>query len=270
VVRGLVTAGVVLAFCGTLVGCSPAAPIDLGTDYYDVSAAGSEGTGDTDPGDNAPGEAADPSLVESNGGSAICGQPFAACGGALAGTWVVEDTCSAETRNRKALQMWGQNLMKTLDASACVDAARRLISRWSGVLAFEEGIAIDQRQRLRTLDVDIKPTCLSASFGIQDPERLNSPAACDALQDDTTSCALAGGLCRCTSRVIDAGKVSGVYGVLKGQVAIAAGPPGSGSEIYNYCVQGDRLIWQERGTATPVVLRRLAEGTMPDPVGFPR
>lgn len=261
--------------CGALVGCSPAAPVDLGIDY-DVSLAGSAGTPDTDLASDSPGEgdSYDPSLVESNGGSAICGDTFAACGGSLSGTWVVEDTCGAETRNRKALQMWGQNLMR-LDASACGDAARRLISRWSGRLAFEEGIAVDQRMRMRTLDVDLKQTCLSASVGVLDPDKLNSAVACEALQDDSTSCALIGGLCRCSSRLIDAGKVSGVYGVLAGQVAIAAG---TGSEIYDYCVQRsssqstteDRLIWHERGTATPVVLRRVEDGTSPDPVGFPR
>jgi hypothetical protein len=267
VVRRLVTAGVGLALSGALAGCSPAAPVDLGIDYDDVSAPGSGGS-DTElaSGSQGEGDGYDPSLVESNGGSAICGETFAACGGSLSGTWVVEDTCGPETRNRKALQMWGQNLMK-LDASACGDAARRLISRWSGQLAFEDGIAIDQRTRMRTLDVDLKQTCLSASVGVLDSDRLNSAVACEALQDDSTSCALVGGVCRCSSRLIDAGKASGVYGVLAGQVAVALG---AGSEIYDYCVDKGRLIWHERGSATPVVLRKVEEGTSPDPVGFPR
>jgi hypothetical protein len=255
---------------GAGLACSPAAPMDLGTEYTDVDPpegdlpSGTEVDGD---GSQLPPPLYDP-LVESSQGSQYCRQAFTPCGGVLAGTWVVEDTCGAETRNRKALQMWGQSLMN-LDSEVCGDAPRRLTSRWSGQLTFDGGKAVDERVRWRTLDVDLNLSCLSASVGLHEMAS-NAAAVCESLQDQTTTCALVSGVCRCSTRVSDSGKVSGIYGVLEGRVAIEekAEEP---VEIYDYCVtEGDRLLWHERGSATPVVLYRLEPGTSPDPVGFPR
>lgn len=265
VLRRFVAASAISGLFGALGGCSPTAPIDLGFDYAPPLATdGAGGSGSGEPGPEMMPEPGsfDP-LYEAAADSEYCSRPFVSCGGRLAGTWVVEDTCRAETRNRTALRIWGRTMMD-LDAPACGDAAQRMTTEWSGILKFEEGMAIDERERLRTLDLELKATCIGASFGV-DEVTSSSPMACEAMQDDMTTCGLTSGVCHCTSRTMDPGRASGVYGVLERRVAI-----GDAANIYEYCVDGDRLIWNERSSATPIVFRRVEDGAGPDPIGFPR
>jgi hypothetical protein len=97
-----------------------------------------------------------------------------------------------------------------------------------------------------------------------------SPRVCDALQDDATTCGLVDGVCWCMNRTVSTGLASGEYGVLGLVVAIGESPT---TARYEYCVEGDMLLWREKdGAQRQVVLRRTVDpppGTM-DPVEVPR
>jgi hypothetical protein len=57
-----------------------------------------------------------------------------------------------------------------------------------------------------------------------------------------------------------------VYGVLGTSVSI--GTP-TGHDVFDYCVQGDMLLWREPGAMRHVVLERRGPNTAPfDPVGL--
>jgi hypothetical protein len=258
-----------------LLACGPAAPVDVGIDYVTVPAA--DASPDTDSPDESPTDPLDPVTGDFNGlinagyergeVSPYCRTSFQACGGLLAGTWVVEDNCNPETRSRDVLLDWGESRM-ALDETACWDAVQRLRWSWSGELSFEAGEAIDKRLREQQVDMQLSARCLSESFGLPETSSV-SPQICDAMQDNNTTCALASGVCMCTNRTVSAGTASGVYGVLGLSVAIAANP----TTRYEYCVDGDRLLWREKdGAQRQVVMRRTEEappGTV-DPVELPR
>lgn len=199
--------------------------------------------------------------------SPYCHSSFQACGGLLAGTWRVEDNCNPKITTREVLQSWGQTRME-LDEVACWDAVQMLRWNWSGELKFEGGLAIDNRERRQQVDMELTARCLSASYGIEETDSV-SPRVCEAMQDETTTCGLANGVCLCSNRTVSTGTASGVYGVLGLSVAIGVGP----TTRYEYCVDGDMLLWREKdGAQRQVVLRRTFDpppGTT-DPVELPR
>jgi hypothetical protein len=258
--------------------CGSAAPIDIGTE---ISPAEPDDTG-VDVDDD--GVALDDELVgqmESMPGvdglidgnwergevSEYCRKSFQACGGVLAGSWEVEDNCNPEIRTRNVLARWGINTM-SLNASACYTAVQRLLWTWTGRFTFENGIAIDDRSREQRVDIELNSDCLNASFDKHEGASV-SPETCDSMQNAFTTCALAGGVCMCTNRTASNGFASGYYKVLGVSVEIAQTP----STRYEYCVDGDRLLWQEKeGAQRQVVMRRVVSpppGTT-DPVEIPR
>ena len=95
------------------------------------------------------------------------------------------------------------------------------------------------------------------------------PSVCESLENESTLCASTGGVCLCSNRTTEVGRVDGVYGVILGQVAVGSG----GAIVYDYCVDGDSLLWREPGWTRHIVLRR-SDGSPadaePDPVGIPR
>ena len=267
---------------GGAVACGSAPPVDVGADYIAAAVVESpeqpESSGETeDPLDEA-GQMSPPDEFDSFVGpgwergevSAYCRSSFKACGGLLAGTWEVEDNCNPEVRTREVLQTWGQSRL-ALDDAACWNAVQRLTWSWSGELRFEEGVAIDNRQRAQSVYVQLSASCLSATLGMEMGDSV-PPEICDGMQDDTTTCALAGGVCMCTNRTVVSGGAAGIYGVLGLSVAI-----GQPVTRYEYCIDqaedGDRLLWREKeGALRQVVLRRTLDappGTT-DPVEIPR
>lgn len=200
-----------------------------------------------------------PGLPSSPDISPICRAGFEPCGGLLAGTWIVEDTCNSETLNRKALQIWGQTFMP-LDTGACWDAVRSVRSRWEGELSFEGGVAIDTRLRHDMIEINLSRSCLNATYGVN-IQADKMPAVCSTLTKGQTSCTAVGGMCACTSRRENAVSYSGGYGVLGTQVVIRT-TPGMPLDYFDYCVQGDKLLWREPSSARFVVLRR--QGAVPD------
>jgi hypothetical protein len=246
--------------CGAI-ACSSAAPIDVGVDYAEPPPA------DVDPPDDAP--TMSPSTVPGQTGtieefdafidlgwergdvSPYCHSSFQACGGLLAGTWVVEDNCNPEIRSREVLSSWGTARM-SLDETACWDAVQLLRWNWAGELRFEKGEAIDKRTRAQRVDMELTSSCLSATFGFADTDSV-SPEICRAMADENTTCALAAGVCMCSNRTVSKGAASGVYGVLGKSVAIGANPTAE----YEYCVDGEFLLWREtEGALRQVVMRR--------------
>ena len=239
-------------------GCGSAAPIDVGTDLsQEVSAV-------LDP-EAVPGEEEnEPNLLEpliDPAASAACSTGFEACGGLLAGRWIVEDTCNSETRNPKALQIWGQTF-RNLDTMACFDAVQSVTTRWSGMLMFDQGLAIDRRMRSDTIEMNLTRTCLNATFHSNIREDRMS-AICAGLTNDMTNCSSVGGVCVCSNRRERDIDTSGTYGVLGKSVAIGA--EDDTVDFYDYCVQkdgqGDRLLWREPSYARHVVLRREGAAT---------
>lgn len=261
------------------VACSPAAPIDVGVDYAEPLPPNVDQPSDVEPAPAGLGTGpprAD-SIAEFDAFidqgwergeiSPYCRSSFQACGGLLAGTWVVDDNCNPEVTSRDVLASWGQASL-SLDETACWDAVQRLRWNWSGELRFIKGEAIDRRTRAQRVEMELDSACVSATFGIQDTNSVK-PEVCVALEDDATTCALASGICNCTNRTVSNGGASGVYGVVGTSVVIGANP----NTEYEYCVDGEYLLWREKeGAQRQVVMRRTENappGTM-DPVAIPR
>jgi hypothetical protein len=262
-------------WAGGSLACGSAAPIDVGTNI--VTRAPEEDEVDIDEEDPAGQMSLDPefqALLDSGWGSRVpseyCSSSFEACGGLLAGTWEVEDNCNPVLRKRDVLLNWGKVSM-SLDETACYNAVQRLTWKWSGILRFEKGEAIDERERAQRVDMRLDSNCLSASFGGVPAEGV-SPEQCDAMQNEATTCALASGVCLCSNSSVASGTASGVYGVLGLSVAIRM-DENSPTSRYEYCVNGDRLLWREKeGDQRQVVLRRVADAAVgeTDPIEIPR
>ncbi len=247
------------------VACGSASPIDIGTDRGIVFDA-EDIEAPVEPEEKLTPAEFDSFLDagwERGEISPYCTRSFEACGGLLAGTWEVEDNCNPTTRNLEVLQGWGQARM-ALDETACWNAVQRLTSSWSGQLKFENGKAYDTRQLQQKADMQLTSTCLSATLGIHPTDSV-APKICSTIQDESTTCALAGGVCMCSNRTTFGGGASGVYGVLGLSVVIESQP----RTEYEYCVDGDRLLWREQeGSLRQVVLKRTVApppGTM-DPI----
>jgi hypothetical protein len=267
---------VAAGFCGSVMACGSAPPVDLGVDYavsYNTgngaAESGDAGADSLPPADDA----AEFDAFLSRGWergvvSPYCRSAFQACGGILAGTWVVEDTCNPETDDSEVLQSWGIARMD-LDPLECRTAVRRLTASWSGQLAFKDGLAIDERQRAQKVDIELTATCLGATLGL-DEETALEPRICNSMRSSSTTCGTAGGLCMCSNRTVVPGEVVGVYGVLGTSVAVK--DEATSTKIYEYCVDGDRLLWREPNTMRHVVLRRTSGAPPPegDPMAAPR
>jgi hypothetical protein len=268
----------VALWVGGASACGSAAPIDVGTEIV-VQPDSSDVDPEDDLGDLSGQMTLDPAFEsfldpgwERGEVSTYCHSSFEACGGLLAGTWQVEDNCNPEIRTQDVLRNWGKVSMD-LDETACWNAVQRLTWKWSGLLRFEKGEAIDERERAQRVDMSLDSTCLSASFGIvPSSEDDVSPETCDGMQDDATTCALAQGKCLCSNRSVGTGTASGVYGVLGVSVAIRASET-SPTSRYEYCVNGDRLLWREKeGDQHQVVLKRIVDAAVgeTDPIEVPR
>ena len=276
----LVGAGIVLA-CNA-VACNAADPVEVGVDFVTPRLSRSDPPLEPevppleDDGSEPVVGRMEPILdfdefidqsVERGEVSEYCRSSFQACGGLLAGTWVVEDNCNPQTSARDVLQSWGRTRM-SLDENACWDAVQLMRWNWSGELEFVNGIAYDKRERRQQVDMQLDSRCLNATFNLNESEGV-SPRLCQVMEDDWTTCGVAEGVCLCSTRTVSAGAASGVYGVLGLSVAIDANP----TTYYEYCVDGDVLLWREKdGAQRHVVLRRTVDpppGAV-DPVEPPR
>jgi hypothetical protein len=259
---------------GGALACGSAAPVDVGTDIVESEVPIEGAPADEDLTGQVSLDPEFDSILdagwERGEPSSYCSSSFKACGGLLAGTWEVEDNCNPVIRTRDVLLKWGKNRM-ALDETACWNAVQRLRWNWTGQLRFEQGVAIDERQREQQVDMQLNATCLSASFGIEPAESV-SPETCDGLQNESTTCALSAGVCLCSNRSVASGAASGVYGVLGLSVAIQE-KEGSPTLRYEYCVDGDRLLWREKeGDLRQVVMKRIVDAAVgeTDPVEVPR
>jgi len=269
------TQSLVCLLVGGAIACGSAPPVDIGTDRVAPALVSTpEGDvaldeGAAEPGQMPLGDEFTELLGRRSDRGTIsehCRSSFRACGGVLAGTWRVEDTCNPEVNTREILQKWGTTRM-ALDEAACANAVQRLTWTWSGELRFSEGFAFDGRKREQNVDIQLTASCLGATLGMDLGDSV-SPEICDSMQSESTTCALANGVCMCASHTLADGAASGVYGVLGLSVAIAAEP----TTRYEFCVDGDHLLWQEKeGALRQVVLVR-TEDAAPgetDPVDLP-
>jgi hypothetical protein len=265
-----------MAFAAALLACGSATPVGVGSEYMETEDPGAEGGGS----EGQAGSMGDPPV---GGGldsfvdpewergtiSPYCRSSFDACGGTLAGTWEVEDSCNPQVRDPEVLRTWGEASMD-LDPAVCWNAVRRLTSRWSGHIVFEAGKVVDHRERTQKVEMGLTSTCLGPTLGLDDLERVTVPM-CASLQDMSTSCALATGVCMCSNETTAMGRVEGNYYAIGTTVVVVDG--GRPVKEYEYCVEGDRLLWREEpGSLRHVVLRRTVTpppGTT-DPVEVPR
>jgi hypothetical protein len=260
-------------WAGGVVACGSAAPVDVGTDIV-APPVPTEAPPDEDLTGQVSLDPEFDSILDSNWErgvpSSYCSSSFKACGGLLAGTWEVEDNCNPVIRTRDVLLQWGTARMD-LDETACWNAIQRLRWNWKGQLRFEQGLAIDEREREQHVDMQLTSNCLSASFGTPPADSV-SPETCDGLQNESTTCALSAGVCLCSNRSVASGTASGVYGVLGLSVAIQE-KTGSPTLRYEYCVDGDHLLWREKeGDLRQVVMRRIVDAPAgeTDPIEVPR
>jgi hypothetical protein len=276
---------------GGAIACGSARPVNVGADYIAPAISATPPSPDAGPPQEADSEREEVEAVTDSGQMSVpddfdmfvgpswergevspyCRSSFQACGGPLAGTWEVEDNCNPELRTLAVLQSWGQWRM-ALDQAACWNAVQRLTWSWAGELRFESGFALDDRQRTQNVYVALSASCLSATLGTDLGDSV-PPEICEGMQDESTTCALASGVCMCTNRTVVRGAAEGVYAVLGISVTIGRPPT-----RYEYCVAedapgGDRLLWREKeGELRQVVLRRTVDappGTK-DPVEVPR
>ena len=250
-----------VAFGCAAAGCSAAAPIDLGIEYVEPVVDSSGSPDDDSSPDPAVPSSLDPEFdgfdsdLEGKGESPYCRARFEPCGGVLDGAWQVEDTCNPLTNSPKTRRIWGQARMR-LDSGTCAGAVERLSAVWSGQLAFESRRAVDARWEKETVDVALSRSCLADTFGMAETSNL-LPYACSSLQDENTTCAASGGVCRCSVTTMGAGDVFGVYQELDERVSI-------GTTFYDYCVSNDRMLWREPGSTRHLVLRRSTGAPPPD------
>jgi hypothetical protein len=262
-----------MAFAGALVACGQATPVGVGSDFMQPEApdGGVEGQA---------GSMGEPAVGDGMGSfldqgwergevSPYCESSFDACGGVLAGTWEVEDSCNPQIRDPEILRTWGESRMD-LDPAACWNAVQRLTSRWSGHIVFDGGMVADHRERAQKVEMGLTSTCLGPTLGLDELDRVTAPM-CESLQDMSTSCALATGVCMCSNETTVLGRVTGVYAAIGTTVVVKNGE--RPLKEYEYCVDGDHLLWREEpGSLRHVVLRRIKSpppGTT-DPVEIPR
>lgn len=265
-----------MAFAGAIVACGSAAPVGVGGEYMETELEGEVGGG----ADGQGGSMSAPAVGDGMGSfldrawergpvSPHCWSSFDACGGVLAGTWEVEDSCNPQVRDPEILQSWGQARMD-LDPTACRNAVQRLFSRWSGHIVFDGGMVADHRERAQKVEMGLTSTCLGPTLGLDELDRVTAPM-CESLQDMSTTCALATGVCMCSNETTAPGRVTGVYAAIGTTVVVKNGE--RPLKEYEYCVDGDRLLWREEpGSLRHVVLRRIEDpppGTT-DPVEIPR
>lgn len=263
-----------MAFAGALVACGSATPVGVGIDYMEAE------PGAQVEGDGEAGSMDLPAVGDGMGSfvdrewergtvSPYCRSSFDACGGTLAGTWEVEDSCNPQIRDPEVLQTWGQTRMD-LDPAACWNAVHRLTSRWSGHMVFDGGMVADHRERAQKVEMGLTSTCLGPTLGLSELDRVTAPI-CESLQDMSTACALATGVCMCSNETTALGRVTGRYAAIGTTVVVKDGE--RPLKEYEYCVDGDQLLWREEpGSLRHLVLRRTVTppaGTT-DPVEVPR
>jgi hypothetical protein len=265
-----------MAFTCAIVACGSATPVGVGSEYMeteDVSAG--EGGSDDQAGSMDAPEVGDGmgSFVdrewERGTVSPYCRSSFDACGGTLAGTWEVEDSCNPQIRDPEILRTWGESRMD-LDPETCWNAVQRLTSRWSGYMVFEDGKVADHRERDQKVEMGLTSMCLGPTLGLDDLDRVTAPI-CASLQDMSTTCALATGVCMCSNEITVAGTAKGNYYAIGATVVVVDGA--RPRKEFEYCVEGDRLLWREEpGSLRHLVFRRTVappSGTT-DPVEIPR
>jgi len=189
--------------------------------------------------------------AEQTQGTPQCGSSFEACGGLVAGSWRVEDTCQEGALSPRARQLWGETVLD-LDPRACQDAVQSVTSRWSGRVLFQYGAATDERLRSDTVEMKLSRTCLNATFGVDISEA--KLGVCATLTTAQRSCSSAAGACQCSASLERSSGMSGTYGVLDESLAISTGS--SDLQFVDYCVEGDLLHWREQGSPQRLLLRR--------------
>jgi hypothetical protein len=248
---GVLVCGVLL---GGVVGCASADPLVVG--HHETDSLPDDGL-DTqedavDPADSFDG-AETPDLVGDLTSGATCeSQPFEACGGSLKGTWQVVDTCNGEDRSASTLAQWSQ--VVGLPSTMCNQAARVVTSNFSGEVLFSDAVTLDKRDLTMRLDMRLSSECLTAT--LQGPDLLNATqGACAALQSDYgVTCRSSQGVCQCSTQATIASNVIGAYDV-RGTRLIANNTDETVSQ-YDYCVQGNYLLYRQAGGSRYAILRR--------------
>jgi hypothetical protein len=235
--------------------CSSAAPLDLGSD--DIILPEAEVDSVENPDGTLESGSQTLGVVEPFMGGATrrCQATFQPCGGWLPGTaWVIEDTCTLLGRGNAAIQLEGTELLG-LDPEACHDVVESLTSKWSGELTFaEDYMATETRLRQRRFDIALGSECFTATFGVDASEaevtsfcaQLGKAAT---LEGPLTNCVPAADGCRCTAETLTEINNHGSFGFWETYASI------TGTQ-YNYCVEGNRLMWSDPGTNTHIVMRR--------------
>jgi hypothetical protein len=258
--RCVIALGALLSGCGGGAGDGSGAATSDPTESPSSADDGSADDGSTDDG-----SADDGSDVAVSGSGSACLESYATCGGVLAGDWVVEDTCTPDVLDPLGAETWSRERLGL--AAECPSTVSGLASIWSGTLSFRDGMAVDERMRADTVDVELTRSCLRATFGTSVGDG-DLGATCSALSDASMECTALGEACQCTGHRDIPASDTGVYGVLGTSVAVATE---GGVTRFEYCVRGDVLHWMESGQR--IVLRRVpgsGDTGSTDPVRLPR
>jgi hypothetical protein len=249
------------ALCAVLSGCAAADPVVVGEHETDPSHVSADGLLD---GDDSSAEALDPNLNDGfTVGSASCGTtPFRACGGSVAGSWKVVETCNSESRNEESLAVWSEWV--GLPAEPCTGAARRLRTNWTGELTFSGKVAYDQRDLSVTFDMGLTSRCLTAaleSAGTVMP----TAGACAALTSGfDVTCGSRDGMCECSAEaMVSTESTVGNYDIRGSRLSNVTA--NNAVREYDYCVQGDYLLYKDVGESRYAILKRVPLGASEAP-----
>lgn len=242
-------------------GCGTADPVVVGEHETNLDLVSADG--ELDPGGSAA-DGLDPDFTGGLAGeSASCGStPFQACGGSIAGSWRVVETCNSESRNEQSLAEWSEWV--GLPTEQCTGAARRLTTTWSGELTFSGKLAYDQRDLSVIFDMGLTSRCLTAALDSAGAV-MPTAGACAALTSDfDVTCGSRDGICECSTKAtVSTASTVGNYAIRGSRLSSVT--DANDVHQYDYCVQGDYLLYKDVGESRYAILKRIPLGVMEPP-----
>jgi hypothetical protein len=193
-----------------------------------------------------------------SGSSSTCGGGFAACGGDIAGTWIIDGVC---TEGNLAEAMYKESGLP----AACSGLYRSATMEASGTVTFDKGVETANVNVITTVKVHVTAACISSQAGGVTVSAL-SKSVCDSMATSmsstegtdavnrTASCTLTGSACDC-SLVIDSGSVEDENNYTTSGNTITNTDSNKSQE---FCVADDTLQVREETSTQGIAMRYTA------------
>lgn len=248
--RSLGAAAALLLSDAALVGCGVADPLVVG--HHETELASDDHDEPSDEGtDNAPSV---PDLIGDERYLSCDSAPFRACGGNVGGTWEIVHTCNGVTIDEESLAAWSAYV--GLPTETCDRAVTRLASSWTGHIIFNhQALTRDSRDTEFHLEMEMHGECLASSVAGIGP---SSPmhGACSSLAEHFgMTCAVANAdACTCSKQMkMSQSRVSSYW---RSGNRIIVTDTSQGERVFEYCVQGDYMLYRQADDARYAIMRR--------------